>query len=135
MSSLNIILIGSPGCGKGTQAELIKHEYQLGHLSTGDMLRSAISSGSEIGKQAKVIMDKGGLVSDEIVVELISQSINQESCKNGFILDGFPRNINQAEKLSKLLERERKNLDFVIELAIDDSLLIKRISGRRVHRL
>ena len=100
---MRIILFGPPGCGKGTQATFISEALAIPHLSTGDMLRSAVSSGSEIGLKAKNIMERGGLVSDQIVLSIVEQRIAKDDCENGFILDGFPRTVNQAEKLDLLL--------------------------------
>ncbi|KAJ9078297.1 adenylate kinase [Entomophthora muscae] len=134
-NKLRMILIGPPGAGKGTQAPAIKDRYKVCHLSTGDMLRAAISAGSPIGKMAKEVIDAGKLVSDEIMVNMIEENIKTNlECKNGFILDGFPRNVTQAEKLDAMLAKEKQKLDHVIELAIDDALLVSRITGRLIHQ-
>lgn len=127
---MNIILLGPPGAGKGTQAQYIQNKFGLAKLSTGDMLRAAVASGSELGKKAGSIMEKGGLVPDDLVVNLIHDRISQPDCKNGFILDGFPRTLGQAEALDEMLKSENKHLDFVIEIKVDDKELTERISGR-----
>lgn len=127
---MNIILLGPPGAGKGTQAAFLNQHYSLAKLSTGDMLRAAVASGSELGKQADSVMKRGELVSDNIMIGLIHARINEADCANGFILDGFPRTLGQAEALDKMLKEEGKTLDFVIELQVNDEALIERISGR-----
>lgn len=125
-----LILLGPPGCGKGTQAKRLEQSRGLVQLSTGDMLRAAVASGSDMGQQAKKVMDAGELMPDEIMIEIISERIDQPDCANGFILDGFPRTIPQAEALDKLLAD--KSLDFgkVIELKVDEEALVERITGR-----
>ncbi|KAI5293270.1 adenylate kinase [Ascosphaera acerosa] len=120
--SVRMILLGPPGAGKGTQAPKLKEKYCVCHLSTGDMLRSQVAKQTELGKQAKQIMDQGGLVSDEIMVNMIN-----------FILDGFPRTVAQAERLDEMLDQRKQRLQHAVELVIDDSLLISRIAGRLVH--
>lgn len=133
-TGVNAILLGPPGAGKGTQAQKLIDRYNVCQLSTGDMLREAISNETELGKQAKAIVAAGLFVSDEIVVNLISENLDKPECQNGFLLDGFPRTIGQAEKLDELLDRRSQSLDGVIEFSIDDSLLIRRITGRLIHK-
>ena len=131
-----MVLVGPPGAGKGTQAPKILERFQnlVCHLATGDLLRAQVSQGTQLGKEAKQIMDQGGLVSDEIMVGMIKDQLeNNAQCKRGFILDGFPRTTTQAEKLDQMLEARKQQLDHVIELQIPDSLLISRIVGRLVH--
>lgn len=125
-----LILLGPPGAGKGTQAARIKEHYKIAHLSTGDMLRGAIAAGTEVGKQAKVVMDAGKLVSDDIIIRLVEERTAEEDCVNGYLLDGFPRTVGQAEALDALLERKGQKLDAVVELSVDDDALVGRISGR-----
>ena len=127
---MKLILLGPPGAGKGTQAKIIQSMLNIPQLSTGDMLRAAVASGSDIGSFVKDIMANGKLVPDDIMVSLIRDRINQEDCKNGFILDGFPRTIGQAEALDTMLTQEGKTLDRVIEIEVDDEALIDRIAGR-----
>lgn len=127
---MNIILLGPPGAGKGTQAQVLVAEQGLVQLSTGDMLRAAVASGSELGKQAKAVMDAGKLMPDAIMVQIISDRISEPDCANGFILDGFPRTTAQAEALDKMLEEKGLPLDHVIEIAVDDAILIDRINAR-----
>lgn len=127
---MNIILIGPPGAGKGTQARLLTEKYGLKQLSTGDMFRERIKSGDDFGKKAKGIMDEGKLVPDEMTIQMISERISQADCKDGFILDGFPRNVAQGEALEKMLKEKNLTLDAVIQIEVDDEKLIERISGR-----
>lgn len=126
---MRIILLGPPGAGKGTQAQLITKRYNIPQISTGDMLRAAIREGTELGLQAKQVMDNGGLVSDELIIGLVKERIAQPDCVNGCIFDGFPRTIPQAEAL----EKEGINIDHVIEIDVDDEEIVKRLSGRRQH--
>lgn len=127
---MRLILLGPPGAGKGTQAKLIEQRHKLVQLSTGDMLRAAVQAGSEVGRKAKDIMERGDLVPDEVVIGIISDRIDEPDCANGFILDGFPRTLKQAEALEKLLTAKGMDLNAVIEMKVDDDLLVERIVGR-----
>jgi len=126
---MRIILLGSPGSGKGTQAQFITEKFTIPQISTGDMLRAAVRAGTPLGIEAKKVMDSGGLVSDQIILGLIKERIAQDDCKNGYLLDGFPRTIVQAEGLANM----GVELDYVLEIAVEDEEIIKRMSGRRVH--
>ncbi|EXJ93317.1 adenylate kinase 1 [Capronia coronata CBS 617.96] len=134
VESMRMILIGPPGAGKGTQAPRIKDRYCICHLATGDMLRAQVAKRTPLGREAKKIMDQGGLVSDDIMINMIKNELEtNRECENGFILDGFPRTVTQAEGLDSMLEAESKPLKHAIELQIDDGLLVSRITGRLVH--
>ena len=126
---MRIILLGGPGAGKGTQANFIKERFNIPQISTGDMLRAAVKAGTPLGLEAKKIMDAGGLVSDEIILGLVKERIQQNDCANGFLLDGFPRTIPQAEAVKE----GGITIDSVVEIDVDDDEIIKRMSGRRVH--
>ena len=125
------LIMGAPGAGKGTQASLIKEYFNIAHISTGDMFREAISSRTPVGMEAKKYIDKGNLVPDDITIYLVKERIQKDDCKNGFLLDGFPRNINQAMALDKLLHDEKIQLAGVINIVTDDEILTERIVGRR----
>ena len=127
---MNLILFGPPGAGKGTQAEFIVDRYKIVQLSTGDMLRAAVAAGTELGKMAKAVMDRGDLVDDGIIIGIIGDRIDEPDCKNGFILDGFPRTLAQAEGLDKLLAEKGLTLDAVVEIRVPDEELFARIEKR-----
>lgn len=129
----DIILVGPPGSGKGTQAPKIKDDLCLCHLATGDLLRNAVAKGTDIGKKAKGIMEKGELVPDQMVVDLIEGALEWPECERGVLLDGFPRTVPQAEALDKMFENKGKKVDNVLEFRVDDDALVDRITGRRVH--
>ena len=126
---MRVILLGGPGAGKGTQADYICEAYKIPKISTGDMLRAAVSAGTELGKEAKKIMDSGGLVSDEIILGLVAERLQRPDCKSGFLFDGFPRTIPQAEGLSGA----GVGIDRVVEIVVDDEEIVRRMSGRRIH--
>ena len=126
---MKVILLGPPGAGKGTQAQFITEKYGIPQISTGDMLRSAVKAGSELGLKVKDIMASGGLVSDEIIIALVRERIQQADCNNGFLFDGFPRTIPQAQALVDA----GVEIEYVIEIAVDDEQIVSRLSGRRVH--
>lgn len=126
---MRLILLGPPGAGKGTQAQFISEKYAVPQVSTGDMLRAAIKSGSELGQKVKDVMDSGALVSDELIIALVKERIQQADCTNGFLLDGFPRTIPQAQALKDA----GVSIDFVVEIFVDDEQIVSRLSGRRVH--
>lgn len=126
---MRIILLGAPGAGKGTQAQFIMEKYGIPQISTGDMLRAAVKAGSELGLQAKELMDNGKLVTDELVIALVKQRIAQDDCRNGFLLDGFPRTIPQADAM----KNAGIAVDYVLEFDVPDEIIVERIVGRRVH--
>ncbi len=128
---MNLILLGPPGAGKGTQAKRITETHGFPQISTGDILREALKNGTEMGLKAKSFMDQGKLVPDEVVIGIIDDRLRQGDCKSGLILDGFPRNVAQAEALGKLLDRLGKQIDFVIDLSVEEGELVQRICGRR----
>ena len=130
--SLNIVFMGPPGAGKGTQAENIIKEFGIPHISTGDAFRSAMSQGTELGKKLKEYVDAGKLVPDEITNEVVKERLQQEDCQSGFLLDGYPRTIAQAEALDQMMASMGKALDYVINLSVDRNLLLARLTGRRV---
>lgn len=125
-----LILFGPPGAGKGTQAKILQDEWALPQLSTGDMLRAAIAAGTELGLKCKAIMDRGDLVSDDIVIGIISERLDQPDCVKGAVFDGFPRTIAQAQALDRLLESRKSRIDAVIELKVDDAAMIGRVENR-----
>jgi len=127
---MRLILLGPPGAGKGTQAKMLKDKFQVPQISTGDILRQAVKDNTELGVRAKIVMDAGQLVPDDVVVGLIRERIRQEDCKTGFILDGFPRNIVQAEKLSETLINMSLKIDHVIDLEVDEGEVVERLTGR-----
>jgi adenylate kinase len=127
---MRLILLGPPGAGKGTQAARLVEKFGIPQLSTGDMLRAAVKAGTPVGVKAKAVMDAGGLVSDEIVVGIISDRIEEADAKQGFILDGFPRTVAQAEALDKLLSQKHMELDAIVELKVDEAALLSRIENR-----
>ncbi len=129
MGLMRLVLLGGPGAGKGTQALRLMKSFNIPQISTGDMLRAAIAAGTELGMSAKKIMDAGQLVSDDIMIGLVKERLKQDDCRNGFLLDGFPRTIPQAEALKKA----GIDLDHVVEIAVQDEEIVQRISGRRVH--
>ena len=128
---MKIIMLGAPGAGKGTQAKKISAKYDIPHISTGDIFRANIKEGTELGKKAKTYMDQGLLVPDELVVDLVVDRVGHDDCKNGYVLDGFPRTIPQAEALDKALEALGESLDYAINVDVPDENIINRMSGRR----
>lgn len=127
-------MVGPPGAGKGTQGPMIKDDLCICHLATGDMLRDAVSKGTETGKIAKDVMARGELVSDELVISLFKENMNTPECERGMLLDGFPRTTTQAEKLDAMFKEQGKTIDKVIEFKVDEEVLAERIEGRRIHK-
>ena len=132
---MRLILLGAPGAGKGTQSTRLSQKYRIPQLSTGDMLRAAVKAGSPVGRQAKTVMDAGGLVSDAIVVGIVADRIEEADAKKGFILDGFPRTVAQAEALGAMLAKKHLKLDAVVELKVDERALLARIETRAAETL
>ena len=128
---MKVIMLGAPGAGKGTQAKMIADEYKIPHISTGDIFRANIKNGTELGKKAKTYMDKGELVPDELVVDLIMSRFAEDDCKNGYVLDGFPRTIPQAEALDAALAKNDDHVDVAIDIEVPDENIIRRMGGRR----
>jgi adenylate kinase len=129
---VNLVLMGLPGAGKGTQADKIVVKYNIPHISTGDMFRAAIKEGTELGLQAKSFMDKGELVPDEVTIGIVRERLSKNDCGNGFLLDGFPRTVAQAEALDTMLADLGKKIDYVINIDVDQSILMERLTGRRI---
>ncbi|MBM7663342.1 adenylate kinase [Bacillus mesophilus] len=129
---MNLILMGLPGAGKGTQAEQIVEQYHIPHISTGDMFRTAIKEGTELGLKAKSFMDQGQLVPDEVTIGIVRERLGKDDCKKGFLLDGFPRTVAQAEALEDLLNQLERTLDYVLHIHVDQGLLMDRLTGRRI---
>ncbi|WP_112179316.1 MULTISPECIES: adenylate kinase [Paraliobacillus] len=129
---MNLILMGLPGAGKGTQADKIVEKYQVPHISTGDMFRLAIKEGTDLGKEAKSFMDQGELVPDEVTIGIVRERLSKPDCDKGFLLDGFPRTIAQAEALDNLLSEMKRSLDFVLHVDVPQDKLIERLTGRRI---
>jgi adenylate kinase len=126
---MKLILLGAPGAGKGTQAQYLTSKYDIPQISTGDMLRAAVKAGTPLGLEAKKVMESGGLVSDEIIIGLVKERVQQADCKNGYLLDGFPRTIPQADAMKS----NNIDVDYVVEIDVDDQEIIKRMAGRRMH--
>lgn len=129
---MNLILMGLPGAGKGTQAERIIAKYNIPHISTGDMFRAAIKEGTELGLKAKSFMDQGALVPDEVTIGIVRERLSKEDCNKGFLLDGFPRTVAQASALEEIVKDLGKKIDYVINIDVDADLLLKRLTGRRI---
>jgi adenylate kinase len=132
---MNVILLGPPGAGKGTQAERIVNEFNLPHISTGDMLRAAVANGTELGLKAQEFMKAGALVPDEVVIGIVRDRISEPDCESGFLLDGFPRTVAQAEALDKNLDELGKKIDTVVNIYVEDEELLKRLTGRRICKV
>ncbi|AKP45545.1 MULTISPECIES: adenylate kinase [Bacillus] len=129
---MNLVLMGLPGAGKGTQAEKIVEKYEIPHISTGDMFRAAMKEGTELGLKAKSYMDKGELVPDEVTIGIVRERLSKDDCKKGFLLDGFPRTVAQAEALESIMSDLGKKIDYVINIDVDKDLLLERLTGRRI---
>ena len=129
---MNLVLMGLPGAGKGTQAEKIVEKYGIPHISTGDMFRAAMKDGTELGLQAKSFMDKGELVPDDVTIGIVRERLSKDDCSKGFLLDGFPRTVPQADALENLLVDLNRKIDFVINIDVDKSILMERLTGRRI---
>jgi len=129
---MNLVLMGLPGAGKGTQAEKIVEKYNIPHISTGDMFRAAIKDGTELGLQAKSFMDKGALVPDEVTIGIVKERLSKDDCKEGFLLDGFPRTVAQAAALEDMLSELKRPIDYVINVDVDKDILMERLTGRRI---
>ena len=128
---MKIIMLGAPGAGKGTQAKKIAEKYQIPHISTGDIFRSNIKEGTELGMKAKAYMDQGGLVPDELTIGMLMDRIQKDDCKNGYVLDGFPRTIPQAESLTNALNERNQKIDYAVNVDVPDENIVNRMSGRR----
>ena len=128
---MKIIMLGAPGAGKGTQAKKIAEKYQIPHISTGDIFRSNIKEGTELGMKAKAYMDQGGLVPDELTIVMLMDRIQKDDCKNGYVLDGFPRTIPQAESLTNALNERNQKIDYAVNVDVPDENIVNRMSGRR----
>lgn len=129
---MNLVLMGLPGAGKGTQAERLVEEYKVPHISTGDMFRAAIKEETELGLEAKSFMDKGELVPDEVTIGIVRERLGKNDCEKGFLLDGFPRTVAQAEALENILADMNRKLDYVINIKVDQDILMERLTGRRI---
>jgi len=129
---VNLVLMGLPGAGKGTQADKIVEKYGVPHISTGDMFRAAMKEGTELGLKAKSFMDKGELVPDEVTIGIVRERLNKKDCENGFLLDGFPRTVAQAAALENILVEIGKKIDYVINIQVDQGILMERLTGRRI---
>ncbi len=129
---MRLVILGAPGAGKGTQAVILSEKLKIPHISTGDIFRSNIKNGTPLGKLAKQYIDNGDLVPDEVTIGIVKDRLQQDDCINGFILDGFPRTIHQAESLDKILAEMQTALDYVIDICVEDEVIIKRLSGRRI---
>lgn len=129
---MNLVLMGLPGAGKGTQAERIVDDYGIPHISTGDMFRAAIKEETELGLKAKSFMDKGELVPDEVTIGIVEERLGKNDCSNGFLLDGFPRTVAQADALEDILAKQDKSIDYVININVDKDVLMERLTGRRI---